>query len=128
MGSRAILFAAVCAVAFSMHTAEAYVHTQVTSMSNDCQTRYNDLLASIPQPFDPDDEANCHDTIVNATENTNGVYCPTTDIVIACFQVSDGQEYSVKSAAPSRTVSVVQPATKLHFDICRSTRQPGSVL
>lgn len=88
MTSRTACLAALCAIVLAAHTAEAYVHTQVTSMSKDCQTRYADLLASIPEPFDPEDEANCHDVIVNATDNTSGVGCPTADTLIACFQIN----------------------------------------
>ena len=87
MGSRAAWIAAFCVLAFSTHIAEAYVHTQVSSMSKDCQTRYADLIASIPAPADPEDEASCHDVIVNATDNTSGVDCPASDTLVACFQV-----------------------------------------
>ena len=55
-------------------------------MSKECQTRYNDILTTIPAPT-LDGEDNCTDLIINATSNTDGVYCPAADILVACFQV-----------------------------------------
>lgn len=70
----------------SLQCAHGFVHTQISSMSKDCQSRYNDILTSIPAPT-LDDEQNCTDLISNATANTDGVYCPASDIIVACFQV-----------------------------------------
>jgi len=81
----AAVFAAVVALV-SLQSVHGYVHAQVGSMSTDCQTQYDTLLASIPEPT-LDGENNCTDQIVNATANTDGVDCPSQAVLIACFQV-----------------------------------------
>ena len=85
-GRSAVLLAVVCALV-SMQCVHGYVHAQVSSMSDNCQSDFNNLLANIPAPT-IDGEWNCSDAIVNATDNTDGVYCPSASVLIACFQVS----------------------------------------
>ena len=70
----------------SFQCAHGFVHTTISSMSKECQSRYNDILTTIPAPT-LDGEQNCTDLITNATANTDGIYCPASDILVACFQV-----------------------------------------
>ena len=80
----AFLSAVVAVV--SLQCVHGYVHAQVGSMSTDCQTQYDTLIASIPEPT-VDGELNCTDMIVNATANTDGSDCPSQAVLVACFQV-----------------------------------------
>ena len=86
---------AVVVALVTLPLAQGYVHTNIgstaeTTLSDDCQSQYNDLLASIPVPPEPlldAGELNCTDQISNATANTDGVYCPSQAVLVACFQV-----------------------------------------
>jgi len=86
---------AVVLALVNLQLAQGYVHTNIgstaeTTLSDDCQSQYNDLLASIPVPPEPlldAGELNCTDQISNATANTDGVYCPSQAVLVACFQV-----------------------------------------
>lgn len=81
----AFLSAVVAVV--SLQCVHGYVHAQVGSMSTDCQTQYDTLIASIPEPT-VDGELNCTDMIVNATANTDGSDCPSQAVLVACFQLN----------------------------------------
>ena len=95
-GRSAVLLAVVCALV-SMQCVHGFVHAQVSSMSDDCQSDFNNLLANIPAPT-IDGEWNCSDAIVNATDNTDGVYCPSASVLIACFQVGQTSLCLIKSS------------------------------
>jgi hypothetical protein len=95
MTRRTAALVAVVAASISLQLVQGYVHTNIgssaqTTLSDDCQSQYNDLLASIPVPPEPlldAGELNCTDQISNATANTDGVYCPSQAVLVACFQV-----------------------------------------
>ena len=77
---------AVLVALVRLRAVQGYVHTNVGSLNDDCTTQYDTLLASIPEPT-LDGELNCTDQIANATANTDGVYCPSQAVLVACFQV-----------------------------------------
>jgi len=95
MSLRTGALVAVVVALVNLQLAQGYVHTNIgstaeTTLSADCQSQYNDLLASIPVPPEPlldAGELNCTDQISNATANTDGVYCPSQAVLVACFQV-----------------------------------------
>ena len=95
MSLRTAALVAVVVAVVNLQLAQGYVHTNIgstaeTTLSDDCQSQYNDLLASIPVPPEPlldAGELNCTDQISNATANTDGVYCPSQAVLVACFQV-----------------------------------------
>lgn len=72
----------------SLQFTHGFVHTQISEMSKDCQSRYDQLISSIQAPT-LEDEMNCTDLITNATANTDGIACPAQDTLVACFQVSN---------------------------------------
>lgn len=78
---------AVLVALVSLQAVQGYVHTNVGSLTDDCTTQYDTLLASIPEPT-LDGELNCTDQIANATANTDGADCPSQAVLVACFQVS----------------------------------------
>ena len=86
MASSTALLATFAAIV-GLHCVQAFVHTEVAVLSDDCKTRYDNLIASIPAPTLPEDENNCTKMIVEATDNTTGTNCPSPYILIACFQV-----------------------------------------
>ena len=95
MNFRTAALVAVVMALVNLQPSHGYVHTNIgstaeTTLSDDCQSQYNDLLASIPVPPEPlldAGELNCTDQISNATANTDGVYCPSQAVLVACFQV-----------------------------------------
>ena len=97
---------AILVALVSLQAVQGYVHTNVGSLTDDCTTQYDTLLASIPEPT-LDGELNCTDQIANATANTDGVYCPSQAVLVACFQVSIQPELHIQVAqhAPTEKVS-----------------------
>ncbi|DBA77252.1 hypothetical protein WJX79_006430 [Trebouxia sp. C0005] len=96
MNLRTAALVAVVVALVNLQPAHGYVHTNIgstaeTTLSDDCQSQYNDLLASIPVPPEPlldAGELSCTDQISNATANTDGVYCPSQAVLVACFQLN----------------------------------------
>lgn len=78
---------AILAALVSLQAVQGYVHTNVGSLTDDCTTQYDTLLASIPEPT-LDGELNCADQIANATANTDGSDCPSQAVLVACFQLN----------------------------------------
>lgn len=140
MSRRTAALVAVIAALVNLQLAQGYVHTNIgssaeTTLSDDCQSQYNDLLASIPVPPEPlldAGELNCTDQISNATANTDGVYCPSQAVLVACFQVISSStcilqglqtQYLISSEVQnciSSTERIVHPAAEPH-----SLDQPG---
>ena len=93
---------AILAALVSLQAVHGYVHTNVGSLTDDCTTQYDTLLASIPEPT-LDGEVNCTDQIANASANTDGSDCPSQAVLVACFQVSIHPELHIQVARHAST-------------------------
>ncbi|KAL3141520.1 hypothetical protein ABBQ32_004770 [Trebouxia sp. C0010 RCD-2024] len=113
----------------SLQCAHAFVHTQISEMSKDCQRRYDELISSIPAPT-LEGEQNCTGLLTNATSNTDGLACPAADTLVACFQLNETlwvnlvNDCDLFSPAPNCLNGGIADA--LTGDDCKRPRQPQS--